>query len=142
MSSGRGADDMSPSRGADDMSSGRDVDDMSSSRGVDDMSSGRVQMTCHPDRNGYILCIHYVQWSLTCSFLTDNADVIHMSSLVLFIYPIMYNLVSAHVDNVCLCRQYAETKLYITGYTKSTRDDIWMTSALSVRNEYIKDYCR
>ena len=32
--------------------------------------------------------------------LTDNADVIHMSSLVVFIYPIMYNLVSAH----CLCR--------------------------------------
>ena len=29
-------------------------------------------------------------------FLTDNANVIHMSSLVLFIYPIMYNLVSAH----------------------------------------------
>ena len=37
----------------------------------------------------------YLQWSLIYSFLTDNADVIHMSSLVLFIYPIMYNLVSA-----------------------------------------------
>ena len=47
-----------------------------------------------------ILCAHYLQWSLIYSFLTDNADVIHMSSLVLFIYPIMYNLVSAH----CLCR--------------------------------------
>ena len=43
-----------------------------------------------------ILCTHYLQWSLIYSFLTDNADVIHMSSLVLFIYPIMYNLVSAH----------------------------------------------
>ena len=43
-----------------------------------------------------ILCAHYLQWSLIYSFLTDNADVIHMSSLVLFIYPIMYNLVSAH----------------------------------------------
>ena len=34
-------------------------------------------------------------------FLTDNADVIHMSSLVLFIYPIMYNLVSAHCLHRC-----------------------------------------
>ena len=42
-----------------------------------------------------ILYTHYLQWSLICSFLTDNADVIHMSSLVLFIYLIMYNLVSA-----------------------------------------------
>ena len=48
-----------------------------------------------------ILCIHYLQWSLIHSFLTDNANVIHMSSLVLFIYPIMYNLVSAH----CLHRR-------------------------------------
>ena len=48
-----------------------------------------------------ILCAHYLQWSLIYSFLTDNADVIHMSSLVLFIYPIMYNLVSAH----CLHRR-------------------------------------
>ena len=43
-----------------------------------------------------ILYTHYLQWSLICSFLTDNANVIHTSSLVLFIYPIMYNLVSAH----------------------------------------------
>ena len=43
-----------------------------------------------------ILCAHYLQWSLIYSFQTDNADVIHMSSLVLFIYSIMYNLVSAH----------------------------------------------
>ena len=27
-----------------------------------------------------ILCTHYLQWSLIYSFLTDNADVIHMSS--------------------------------------------------------------
>ena len=40
-----------------------------------------------------VLCAHYLQWSLIYSFLIDNADVIHMSSLVLFIYPIMYNLV-------------------------------------------------
>ena len=40
------------------------------------------------------------------------------------------------------CGWYAETKLYITGYINSTRDEISMTSALSVRNEYIKDYCR
>ena len=43
-----------------------------------------------------ILCAHYLQWSLIYTFLTDNDNVIHMSSLVLFIYPIMYNLVSAH----------------------------------------------
>ena len=48
-----------------------------------------------------ILCTHYLQWSLIYSFLTDNADVIHMSSLVLFIYPIMYNLVSAHCLHRC-----------------------------------------
>ena len=44
----------------------------------------------------YVLCPHYLQWSLICSFLTDNANIIHTSSLVLFIYAIMYNLVSAH----------------------------------------------
>ena len=27
-------------------------------------------------------------------------------------------------------------------YIKSTRDDVWMTLALSVRKEYIKDHCR
>ena len=48
-----------------------------------------------------ILCAHYLQWSLIYSFLTDNADVIHLSSLVLFIYPIMYNLVSAHCLHRC-----------------------------------------
>ena len=44
----------------------------------------------------YVLCAHYLQWCLICSFLADNADVIHMSSLVLFIYPTINNLVSAH----------------------------------------------
>ena len=44
----------------------------------------------------YVLCAHYLQWSLRCFFLTDNAYVIHTSSLVLFIYPIIYNLVSTH----------------------------------------------
>ena len=48
-----------------------------------------------------ISCAHYLQWSLIYSFLTDNADVIHVSSLVLFIYPIMYNLVSAHCLHRC-----------------------------------------
>ena len=43
-----------------------------------------------------VLYTHYLQWSLICSLLRDNANVIHTSSLVLFIYPIMYNLVSAH----------------------------------------------
>ena len=33
-----------------------------------------------------ILCIHYLQWSLIHSFLTDNANVIHTSSLVLYIF--------------------------------------------------------
>ena len=50
------------------------------------------------------------------------------------------------VDNMqmtwTMCRQCAEIKLYIIGYIKSTRDDIWMTSALSVRKEHIKDHCR
>ena len=43
-----------------------------------------------------ILYTHYLQWSLIRFFLTDNAYVIHTSSLVLFIYPIIYNLVSTH----------------------------------------------
>ena len=46
------------------------------------------------------------------------------------------------MDNVHLCRQCVETKFYMIGYIKSTRDDIWMTSTLSVRMEYIKDHCR
>ena len=47
-----------------------------------------------------------------------------------------------NIDNVCLCRQCAETKLYIIAYIKSTRDDVWMILALSVRKEHIKDQCR
>ena len=46
------------------------------------------------------------------------------------------------IDNVCLCRQCAETKFYMIGYIKSTRDDVWMTLALSVRQEHAKDHCR
>ena len=36
-----------------------------------------------------VLCAYYLQWSFICSFLTDNANVIYMSSLVLFIDPYM-----------------------------------------------------
>ena len=42
-----------------------------------------------------ILCTHYLQWSLIYSFLTDNTDVIYTSSLVVFIYSIMENMLSA-----------------------------------------------
>ena len=49
----------------------------------------------------YVLCAHYMKWSLISSFLTDNTNVIHTSSLVLFIYSIMYNLVSAHCLHTC-----------------------------------------
>ena len=45
------------------------------------------------------------------------------------------------IDNVCLCRQCAETKFYRIGYIKSTGDDVWMISALSVRKEHVKDHC-
>ena len=34
----------------------------------------------------YVLCAHYLKWSLICSFLTDNTNVIHTSSLVLYIF--------------------------------------------------------
>ena len=67
---------------------------------------------------------------------------IHTSSLVLFIYSIMYNLVSAHCLHRHTLSMSFTTKLYIIGYIKSTRDDIWMTLALSVRKEYIKDHCK
>ena len=59
-----------------------------------------------------VICAHYVQWSLICSYPTDNAYVIHTSTLVLFIYPIIYNLVSAHchcqchLDVVHTCRHH------------------------------------
>ena len=49
----------------------------------------------------YVLCAHYRKWSLISSFLTDNTNVTHTSSLVLFIYSIMYNLVSAHCLHRC-----------------------------------------
>ena len=65
-----------------------------------------------------VLCTHYLQWSLIYSFLTDNADVIHMSSLVLFIsYHVQLSfctlsaemhivhvicMLSAHVHIICL----------------------------------------
>ena len=51
----------------------------------------------------WVFCAHYLQWSLIYYFLTDNADVIHMSSLVLFIYPIMYNLHIFCTDAHCPC---------------------------------------
>ena len=49
----------------------------------------------------YVLCAHDLKLSLISSFLTDNTNVIHTSSLVLFIYSIMYNLVSAHCLHRC-----------------------------------------
>ena len=47
-----------------------------------------------------------------------------------------------NMDNVRLCRQCAETKLYIIGYIKSTRDDVWMTLARTTAdNVYIIHIC-
>ena len=43
-----------------------------------------------------VLCTYYLHLSFICSFLTDNANVIYTSSLLLFIDPMMYNLVSIH----------------------------------------------
>ena len=43
----------------------------------------------------YVLCAHYLKWSLISSFLTDNTNVIHTSSLVLFIYSIICYMLSA-----------------------------------------------
>ena len=45
-----------------------------------------------------ILCTYYLQWSLIYSFLTNNANVIYMSSLVLFIDPYM---LYAHIHIIC-----------------------------------------
>ena len=45
-----------------------------------------------------VLCAYYLQWSFICSFLTDNANVIYMSSLVLFIDPYM---LYAHIHIIC-----------------------------------------
>ena len=46
------------------------------------------------------------------------------------------------MNNVHLCRQCVETKLYMIEYRKSTRDDVWITLVLSVRKEDIKDHFR
>ena len=46
------------------------------------------------------------------------------------------------MGNVHLCRQCAETKLYMIKYIKSTRDDVWITLVFSVRKEDIKDHFR
>ena len=43
----------------------------------------------------YVLCAHCLKWSLIFSFLTDNTNVIQTSSLVVFIYSIMENMLSA-----------------------------------------------
>ena len=44
---------------------------------------------------------------------------------------------------MCVCVDNVQKlKLYMIGYIKSTRDEIWMTLALSVRKEYIKDHCK
>ena len=45
-----------------------------------------------------VLCTYYLQWSLISSFLTDNANVIYMSSLLLFIDPYM---LYAHIHFIC-----------------------------------------
>ena len=45
-----------------------------------------------------VLCTYYLQWSLISSFLTDNANVIYMSSLVLFIDPYM---LYTHIHIIC-----------------------------------------
>ena len=62
-----------------------------------------------------------MQWSLICFFLTDNPDVTHTSSQVLFTYPIMYNSFctlstqNAHcqcyLDVVRTCTYHRETWL-------------------------------
>ena len=48
--------------------------------------------------SGHMHTIHTLPTVVLDMFVSyaDNADVIHMSSLVLLIYPIIYNLVSAH----------------------------------------------
>ena len=41
----------------------------------------------------YVLCAHYLKCSVISSFLTDNTNFIHTSSLVLFIYAIIENVI-------------------------------------------------
>ena len=36
----------------------------------------------------------------------------------------------------------ADDIFFMIEYIKSTRDDVWMTLALSVRKEHMKDHCR
>ena len=45
-----------------------------------------------------VLCAYYLQWSLISSFLTSNANVIYMSSLVLFIDP---NMLYTNIHIIC-----------------------------------------
>ena len=59
-----------------------------------------MYMSCTYYLGIYILCAHYLKWSLISSFLTDNTNVIDTSSLVLFIYSIMENMSSAPLPEV------------------------------------------
>ena len=53
-----------------------------------------------------VLCAYYLQWSLISSFLTDNANVIYMSSLLLFIDPyMMYALSFTYL--LCMFHTYS-----------------------------------
>ena len=65
-----------------------------------------------------VLCAYYLQWSLISSSLTDNANVIHTSSLVLFIYSIMENMSSApladDVSSAPLADDVSSTPLRMT----------------------------
>ena len=69
-----------------------------------------------------VLCTYYLQWSFICSSLTDNANVIYMSSLLLFIDPMMYNLVSIQclhkhtlsMPSTCCMHIYTLFVMYLT----------------------------
>ena len=61
-----------------------------------------------------------MHWSLICFFSTDNADVTHTLSQVLFTYPIMYNSLSAHcVHKNTYCQCYLDVVHTSTYHTET-----------------------
>ena len=50
-------------------------------------------------------------------------------------------LMTHHPEGVQM-KHHPDNIFSMIEYIKTTRDDVWMTLALSVRKEHIKDHCR
>ena len=63
----------------------------------------------------------------------------------LYDFSDIQELQTLYAPAITCCRMKqpcAETELYMIGYIKSSRDDVWVTLGLSVGKKHIKDHCR